>query len=150
MDKGIYCLVFNNPACMVTVGALGEIAFSRGWHIYVGSALGSGGLSRLERHIDLSRNKDRRPTWHVDYLSKSPSFSLRYTTHALTRERLECRLAAVLGGERIPGFGCSDCGCPSHLFFRRTSPVHTVENAFRKTGLAPVTTTIMNWKRVKG
>ena len=144
MDKGIYCLVFKNPACTVRVGALGEITFLPGWHIYVGSALGSGGLARLERHIALSRNKDRRPKWHVDYLSASQCFSLRYTLHALTEERLECRLATALGGENIPGFGCSDCDCRSHLFYRPRNPVRETETAFRSLGLAPCTKTLMN------
>jgi len=144
MDKGIYCLVFNNPSCTVRIGVLGEVAFRRGWHIYVGSALGSGGLARLERHIVLSRYKDRRPTWHVDWLSESPTFCLRYTVHALTGERLECRLAAALGGENIPGFGASDCNCPSHLFYRRRNPVRETEAAFRSLGLAACTKTLMN------
>jgi Uri superfamily endonuclease len=144
MDKGIYCLVFKNPACTVRVGALGEIAFLRGWHIYVGSALGSGGLARLKRHIALSQNKDKRPKWHVDYLSESRSFRLRYTLHALTEERLECRLAETLGGSNIPGFGCSDCDCPSHLFYRRTSPADEIEGAFRTLGLPASTQTLMN------
>jgi Uri superfamily endonuclease len=150
MDKGIYCLVFRNTSCTLRVGALGTIAFQRGWHIYVGSALGSGGLARLERHTALSRNKDKRPKWHVDYLSGSRSFLLRYTVSALTMERLECRLAAALGGENVPGFGCSDCDCTSHLFFRRRSPVREVANAFRKTGLVPVTATILRGQDREG
>jgi Uri superfamily endonuclease len=150
MDKGIYCLVFNNTACTVRVGALGEIAFRKGWHIYVGSALGSGGLARLERHIALSRNKDKHPTWHVDYLSESPSFCLRSTISALTGEPLECRLAAAFGGKNIPGFGCSDCGCPSHLFYRQKNPVREVEEAFRSLGLAACTKTLMNREHSKG
>ena len=144
MDKGIYCLVFENPSCTVRVGALGEIAFRRGWHIYVGSALGSGGLARLDRHIALSRNKDRRPTWHVDYLSASQSFCLRSSVSAITEERLECRLAEALGGENIPGFGCSDCDCRSHLFYRRRNPVKETEAVFRSLGLAACTKTLMN------
>ncbi len=139
MDKGIYCLVFNNPACTVTVGALGEIAFRKGWHIYVGSALGSGGLARLERHIALSRNKDKRPTWHVDHLSSSRSFSLRYTVHANTDEQLECRLARAL-----PAFGSSDCDCTSHLFYRCRNPVKEVKASFRSLGLTACTKTLMN------
>src|SRR5512138_3437912 len=131
MDKGIYCLVFKNPSCTVRVGALGEIAFRRGWHIYVGSALGSGGLARLERHIALSRSKDRPPKWHVDWLSASPSFSLRLGVFAITEERLECRLVEALGGEHIPGFGCSDCGCGSHLFYRHANPLREIRGAFR-------------------
>jgi Uri superfamily endonuclease len=144
MDKGIYCLVFSNPSCTVRVGALGEVAFLPGWHIYVGSALGSGGLARLKRHMALSRDKDRRPKWHVDWLSTSPSFSLRNTVHASTGERLECRLAKALGGEKIPGFGSSDCACRSHLFYRSGNPVKEVEAAFRSLGLAPCTKTLMN------
>jgi Uri superfamily endonuclease len=144
MDKGIYCLVFKNPACTVRVGALGEIAFRRGWHIYVGSALGSGGLVRLERHIALSRTRDKRPKWHVDYLSESQPFSLRFTLHALTEERLECRLAETIGGSTIPGFGCSDCDCPSHLFYRRSNPVDDLEAAFRSLGLDACTKILMN------
>ena len=143
MDKGIYCLVFNNPSCTVRVGALGEITFLPGWHIYVGSALGSGGLARLKRHIAMSRNKDRRPKWHVDYLLASQSFSLRSGVHALTADRLECRLAKALGGETIPGFGSSDCNCPSHLFYRRRNPVRETEAAFGSLGLAACTKTLM-------
>jgi Uri superfamily endonuclease len=144
MDKGIYCLVFKNPACTVRVGALGEIAFCKGWHIYVGSALGSGGLARLERHIALSQNKDKHPKWHVDWLSNSQSFCLRYTIHAITDERLECRLARALGGENIPAFGSSDCDCTSHLFYRCRNPVKEAETAFRSLGSTACTKTLMN------
>lgn len=144
MDKGIYCLVFKNPACTVTVGALGQVPFAAGWHIYVGSALGSGGLLRLERHIALSQNRDKRPKWHIDWLSKSPYFSLRSAVFAMTEEPLECRLAQALGGDSIPGFGCSDCTCTSHLFYRRSNPVKETEAAFRSLGLTAYTKTLMN------
>jgi Uri superfamily endonuclease len=144
MDKGIYCLVFRNPSCTVRVGALGDVAFRKGWHIYVGSALGTGGLARLERHIALSQNKDRHPKWHVDWLSESPTFCLWYTVHAVTGERLECRLAAALGGENIPGFGCSDCTCSSHLFYRHRNPLKEVQAALRSLGLDVCTKTLMN------
>jgi Uri superfamily endonuclease len=144
MDKGIYCLVFKNPGCTVTVGALGPVAFEPGWHIYVGSALGSGGLARLERHRVLSRRKDKRPKWHVDYLSVSRYFRLRSTVHAETKERLECRLAAALGEEAVPGFGAGDCDCRSHLFYRRTNPVREIQAAFRSLELAACTKTLMN------
>ena len=144
MDKGIYCLVFRNPACTVRVGALGFIAFRPGWHVYVGSALGSGGLARLERHVALSRTRDRRPKWHVDWITVNPCFTLRATVHAATGDRLECRLAGALGGATVPGFGCSDCGCSSHLFFRRRNPFPEVTAAFRSLGLEPATKTLMN------
>jgi Uri superfamily endonuclease len=144
MDKGIYCLIFRNPACTVRAGALGEIPFRRGWHIYVGSALGSGGLARLERHIALSRDKDKRPKWHVDYLSTSPLFALHYAVSGQTGDPLECRLADTLGGEHLPGFGCSDCRCSSHLFRRRTDPLLEVQAAFASLGLPALTKILMN------
>ncbi|MDD1686175.1 GIY-YIG nuclease family protein [Methanoregula sp.] len=144
MDKGIYCLVFWNPACTIKVGALGPVTFREGWHIYVGSALGSGGLARLGRHVSLSRAKDRTPKWHVDYLSTSPRCSLLYTVHAVTEERLECRLAGALGDPSVPSFGCSDCRCNSHLFWREIDPHREITEAFRSLGLDPVTTTIMS------
>jgi len=144
MDKGVYCLVFRNPACTARVGALGEIAFRKGWHVYVGSALGSGGLARLERHIVLSREKDKKPKWHVDYLSTDNRFTLRHTVHAVTGERLECRLADAIGEPGIPGFGSSDCDCPSHLLYRTRDPKDEIGRAFRALELVPVTTTIKN------
>lgn len=150
MDKGIYCLVFNNPACTVQVGALGPVSFRRGWHVYVGSALGSGGLARLARHVSLSIAKDKQPKWHVDYLSCSDYFGLRYTVHARTLDRLECRLADALGGPFIPAFGCSDCTCTSHLFFRRKNPHDEIISAFARLGLVAVTTTMMNQDCSKG
>jgi Uri superfamily endonuclease len=97
MDKGIYCLVFENPACTVRVGALGDIPFAAGWHVYVGSALGSGGLKRLERHIVFAKGRDRRPTWHVDFLLASPHFLLSSAVSAVTTNRLECPLAEAIG-----------------------------------------------------
>lgn len=144
MDKGIYCLVFRNPACTIKIGALGPVTFREGWHVYVGSALGSGGLARLGRHVSLSRAKDKKPKWHIDYLSVSTRFSLHTTIHALTEERLECQLAQALGDPSVPSFGCSDCRCPSHLFWRGREPHKEITKTFRRLGLVPVTTTIMS------
>ncbi|MGD0079253.1 MAG: GIY-YIG nuclease family protein [Methanoregula sp.] len=150
MDKGIYCLVFENPGCTLCVGALGPVAFAPGWHIYVGSALGSGGLKRLARHIAFSEARDRIPTWHVDYLLTSDFFSLRYAVYAITRKNLECPLARAVGDPGVPGFGCSDCHCLSHLFHRHTDPALEVLTAFQGLGLAPVTKTIMSLQCSKG
>jgi sugar fermentation stimulation protein A len=39
---------------------------------------------------------------------------------------LECELAAALedlGGKGVPGFGCSDCSCASHLYYFRDRPL---------------------------
>jgi len=144
MDKGIYCLVFENPGCVIRIGALGEITFQRGWHIYIGSALGSGGLKRLMRHISMAISPDRKPKWHVDYLLTSPFFSLDYTIHGVTDDRLECLLANILNDSGVPAFGCSDCSCPSHLLYRQGDPRQEIVSAFRKLKLDPIIKTIIN------
>jgi Uri superfamily endonuclease len=136
MDKGIYCLVFANRAREIRVGSLGARAFADGWHVYVGSALGSGGLARAERHVRLHRQRDRQPRWHVDYLLLDPGFSLTAVVSAPTDAPLECDLARAIGGEAVPGFGCSDCSCTSHLFFRPEDPIGELIAAFRSLGLS--------------
>jgi len=145
MDKGIYCLVLKNFACTAKVGALGNIAFSAGWHCYIGSALGPGGLVRLERHLKLAADKDKKPKWHIDYLLTSPQFAVAYAVSAPTTDPLECRLAETLaqGGAGVPRFGCSDCGCPSHLLYRAREPKKEIIAAFTRLGLDPRIQTII-------
>ena len=142
MDRGIYCLLLENGPAEVAVGSLGTLRFCRGWHLYVGSALGPGGLARMERHRRLHRDRDRLPRWHIDHLLLSPAFRLTATVSAETGEDLECRLAEALGPPFVPGFGCSDCTCPSHLFHRESNPRKEVTDAFRSLDLTPVITTL--------
>jgi len=144
MDKGIYCLVFQTPGCTIRVGALGVITFHAGWYIYIGSALGSGGLQRLRRHVLLARLRDKQPKWHVDYLLTSPCFSLMYAVSAITANLLECRLCRELNNGSIPKFGCSDCSCTSHLLYRQVDPQKEILAVFCELQLDPVIKTIIN------
>ena len=134
--KGVYCLIFENRACKLEVGKKGEFSFNAGFHIYVGSALGPGGLKRVKRHINLSRNRDRNPRWHVDYLHLNPAFRLVSAVYAFTSARLECVLASRIGGNLVPGFGCTDCECSSHLFYRNKSPLFEITEVFETLGLS--------------
>jgi Uri superfamily endonuclease len=129
---------------MIQVGAIGVLPFMPGWYIYIGSALGSGGLQRLERHISFTRLRDKSPKWHVDYLLASPCFSLIYAVYAVTADRLECRLVCELDQGCIQKFGCSDCSCISHLMYRQNDPRQEIFTAFRKLLLDPVIKTIIN------
>ncbi len=134
--KGVYCLIFQNQACNIEVGKKGEFSFYPGFHIYVGSALGSGGLKRVKRHIDLSLNRDRDPKWHVDYLHLNHAFRLVSAVYAFTSARLECELASRIGGNSVSGFGCTDCKCSSHLFYRTKNPLLEINEAFEALGLS--------------
>jgi Uri superfamily endonuclease len=142
MDKGIYCLVFRNPSCTLEIGSLGSVHFRDGWHVYVGSALGPGGLKRAVRHIRLFREKDRPPRWHVDRLLLSGEFSLEAVVCAPADRPAECAVAGAFGWQCVPGFGSSDCRCPSHLFFCTRPPVAAILHTMDRLHLHGTSTTI--------
>jgi len=139
MDKGVYCLILAcDRPCTITIGAQGPTKFKKGWYLYMGSALGSGGLSRVTRHIRFFHEQYRKPKWHIDYLMAADEITLTSVICAKTEDRLECVLAKNIGGDRVEKFGCSDCRCDSHLFYRIDPPETEVSNAFEKAGLEPV------------
>ncbi|WP_440949155.1 GIY-YIG nuclease family protein [Methanosphaerula subterraneus] len=135
--KGIYCLCLRNSLTSLSIGRLGERTFEEGWHLYVGSALGPGGLARADRHQRLAAARDRRPTWHIDHLLISDRFRLAAVITAETTDPLECALAAAIGGRSVQEFGSSDCHCGSHLFYRPSDPAGEVCTAMEGLGLAP-------------
>ncbi len=143
MDKGVYALIFRNPPCILTIGALGEVRFLGGWHIYAGSARGPGGFARVKRHIRLALVRDRPARWHVDHLLLSPFFTLRGAVCGSCDADLECSLADALGERAVPSFGSSDCACGGHLFHRHANPLGEITNAMGSLGLVPVSTTII-------
>jgi Uri superfamily endonuclease len=118
----------------VTVGKLGAFDFPAGYYLYVGSALGPGGLrARLARHQrDSESSSHSSPSqtgkklhWHIDYLLQRAQ--LIEVWSATSEERLECKWAEVargLSGAQVPvrGFGSSDCRCPAHLIHFSTCP----------------------------
>lgn len=115
-SPGTYLLVLrlSRPSC-IRVGALGPIGFQPGLYLYLGSALGPGGLAaRLRRHCE----GGGRRHWHLDYLRTSAEpVMLGWQTG---QRRLECTWARRLArapesGPGISGFGASDCRCATHL-----------------------------------
>jgi Uri superfamily endonuclease len=101
------------------VGSLGSLKFEKGWYIYTGSALSSGGLmGRIQRHL----KKDKRCFWHIDYLLRSKHSSIKMIIYAKSDKRYECKIVkeiANINAKPIKGFGDSDCKekCKSHLFY---------------------------------
>jgi Uri superfamily endonuclease len=139
MDKGIYCLAFRSTSGDIRVGALGVLTFREGWLVYTGSAQGTGGLSRVRRHI-LFSHSCKKPRWHVDYLLRSPRIHLVSATCAITSDPLECVLARLLvslpEATPVPRFGSSDCRCPSHLVFFPNDPASGILSCFHALGLS--------------
>ncbi len=113
MQKGSYVLLLSlQEDQRIRVGGLGAIDFPRGYYAYVGSAMG-GFEKRLNRYF----SRSRKLHWHIDYLLETAVVRGAIVCESSTR--LECDIAGALGSwlDDIPGFGSSDCRCPSHLFF---------------------------------
>jgi len=128
-ERGTYALIMRcyQPG-MVQVGSLGQLQAAAGWYIYVGSALGSGGLSgRLVHHLDKKRIKH----WHIDRLKSM--MEIDSVWYVVDPARLEHAWAGVFlsaPGLRAPWprFGSSDCTCPAHLFYTDTRPAPALFN----------------------
>jgi Uri superfamily endonuclease len=126
---GTYALALwlAQPAT-IAVGRLGEFTFPAGYYLYVGSALGPGGLkARLARHLRRQAS-DKRIHWHIDYLRERAAWVGAWAQ--ASARRLECRWAAAVlrrpGAQVVaPGFGASDCRCRSHLVHLPALPEET-------------------------
>jgi sugar fermentation stimulation protein A len=67
----------------------------------------------------------KRHHWHIDELRAVADFHSALAVRSSTR--LECEIARALSkiAERaIPGFGCTDCSCDTHLFAFERDPFH--------------------------
>jgi len=110
--KGSYVLLIKlEKDSTIKVGKLGNIFFKKGFYVYVGSALNS-----LEKRIERHKRPDKKIHWHIDYLLKHAK--IKNAFYIESNEKEECQIANKFGKlEHIPGFGCSDCKCKSHLFY---------------------------------
>ncbi|MGB2853176.1 MAG: GIY-YIG nuclease family protein [Dehalococcoidia bacterium] len=116
VEKGTYALIIAvESEITIVVGKLGEFAFPAGYYIYLGSARG-GLFQRVRRHV----SKDKKLRWHIDYLLQDAE--VLEVWYALGDERFECQWASAAKNMPqaqiiVPGFGSSDCRCPSHLIY---------------------------------
>lgn len=121
-DSGSYIIMLHIAADVnVIVGSLGEIHFSPGYYLYVGSAKRAL-TKRLDRHL----RKNKTFHWHIDYLRNYADSCVAIPIRS--SEPLEHKLAAALQGiadVSIPAFGSSDCGCATHLFRFTENPIHS-------------------------
>ncbi len=125
-QPGTYALVLlPRRTETIRIGRLGELQLQAGFYVYVGSALGPGGVrARLHHHLHPSE----RPHWHIDYLKAHVEVEELWYCHA--RHTWEHQWARNLGTQpraSIPlaGFGSSDCNCESHLYYFPSCPSRT-------------------------
>ncbi len=114
MQGGTYTLLLSLPEpTTVGVGALGDVDLPAGAYAYTGSALGSGGFARVDRHRRVARGDHDARHWHVDYLTGHAATDL--VGVVTTGADAECRVARALPDGPVAGYGASDCDCRSHL-----------------------------------
>jgi Uri superfamily endonuclease len=120
---GTYALLLQHfEEHTVQVGRLGQIFLRPGFYVYVGSALGPGGLpGRLKHHM----SSTTQPHWHIDYLRRQISLvEVWYRYGRTRREHMWAGLLNNVDGASVPlrRFGASDCTCESHLFYFANRP----------------------------
>lgn len=114
--RGVYVLLIEVWG-EIPIGHLGVRRFA-GCYAYVGSAQGPGGFRRLLRHHQVAAGARPARRWHIDALLARGVWRGAFVQE--TGERgVECALARRLARilpPAVPGFGSSDCRCPTHLF----------------------------------
>ncbi len=132
-DAGDYMVVLYAADDQdIRIGSKGDMHFPKGYYVYVGSAK-KNLAARLARH----QRKRKKMHWHIDYLRQYAAVIAVLPVR--TADDLEHDLASAVGAVaqwQIPAFGCTDCGCPSHVFGFDSNPVHqkafmTVVEEFR-------------------
>lgn len=118
-DPGTYALLLQPRAgapARIRIGRLGPLRPGAAAYVYVGSALGPGGVrARLRRH----RARRKRLHWHVDHLRAHCRLLEAWVAYGSRRAEHEWAegIAGLEGASiPLPGFGASDCGCRAHLF----------------------------------
>ncbi|VVB74880.1 Uncharacterised protein [Candidatus Tiddalikarchaeum anstoanum] len=112
--KGIYVLVFKVLSDIsVKVGKLGLLKFPKGSYAYIGSS-----QNNLEKRVNRHISKTKKIHWHIDYLLMDNNVKVEKVFYKKAGRRFECITAKALSNYFSPvlNFGCSDCGCRSHLF----------------------------------
>jgi len=136
--SGIYSLLLElEKDICIAVGALGKIKFPAGYYSYTGSARGSGGFSRIRRHLDVAAGRNPTRRWHIDYLL--PYIIPKGVVLTHTDQDLECQISETIGSHTgtIHRFGSSDCSCNGHLHLEKDIEklVRIVTNAHDIKGL---------------
>ena len=112
---GTYVLVIDlSEGIEIQIGALGSRSFRAGTYAYVGTAFGPGGFARIDRHHELACGDRDVRHWHIDYLLGHDDTRLEHAITFPGADR-ECELTDRLPGDRVAGFGGSDCDCGAHL-----------------------------------
>ena len=137
-SPGTYALLLASVTdAVIRIGRLGSLRLQPGFYVYVGSALGPGGVrARLAHHM----RSAERPHWHIDYIrTKTTLEGVWFCYRRKSRECGWARHFAKMTGVSVPmpGFGSSDCDCESHLYFFKEFPAKGLAAKLGGTMAAP-------------
>ncbi len=127
MNSGAYILIVKlEKEVKLLVGRLGEFKFQPGFYVYVGS-----GMANLRQRIARHFSANKKLHWHIDYLLASENSTVTQAYFVESASDLECEFASELSklcDRAMERFGCSDCGCNSHLFYFKPKNLNKVSN----------------------
>ena len=119
---GTYVLMLRcSRTRTIRISRLGNLRLRPGWYVYVGSAFGPRGLrGRINHH----RQRTERPHWHVDHLRRYTRLeSVWYCCGSRCEHEWAATIGAMPGAAVVlRGFGSSDCGCRTHLWWFEALP----------------------------
>ena len=121
--RGTYIIViYLLENSKIKIGSLGEIDFTKGYYLYIGSAMGNIGSTTLENRVKrhISKSKNKKIFWHIDYLLTNKKCVITRIYLIPSLNRLECIIAkeiAEISDNLVRDFGSSDCECSSHLYY---------------------------------
>jgi len=141
--KGSYVLLMElSREQTVIAGKLGAINFTPGYYAYTGSAMNSL-YPRIKRHL----RRDKKMRWHIDYLLQKAR--IKDIIICETGDKIECLIAGALKEryDSVPGFGSSDCNCPSHVFSATTEMGPEVMKMLDSLGMVAVLKTPQSIRR---
>lgn len=120
-NRGDYLLVLRLPEDRdMEIGKLGVLHFPKGYYVYTGSA-----KKNLDQRMARHRHLRKGMHWHIDWFRQQAEWvgCLPIRTADDLEHDLACAVSAI-SDWCIPGFGCTDCRCPSHLFGFHENPLH--------------------------
>lgn len=119
-NHGDYLLVlYLDAERMIRIGEKGDVFFKKGYYVYVGSA-----KRNLDQRLARHQRLRKKMHWHIDYIRQQCQFIQAIPIR--TSSDLEHTLAAAvkrIADWTIPGIGCTDCDCESHVFGFADNPL---------------------------
>lgn len=130
MDRGSYLLIVELPEDSTIRTKGKKFLLRKGFYVYVGSAMGNL-KSRIARHL----RREKKKHWHIDFLLEKARIVEVVAIPSSVRLEEELSLSVAQYGEPIHGFGSSDTGVSSNLYYFERNPSDSMREMLGDMGL---------------